>query len=183
MKSARPCSLPPTAMLRSYQESGGYADCYCTEVSGTISQAAFIEAFYTTRLFKLERVILKWFAARPSTDMDAKLLAKGATRAFSAWRVEDQSVGELLLSDFTGRTRSWLMAMPIEATAAGAQTRLYFGSAIIPRVDAATGKQSMGPLFQTLLGFHRIYSRLLLNAARRRTRMDGDKAVGSCRSG
>jgi hypothetical protein len=45
-------------------------------------------------------------------------------------------------------------------------TRLYFGSAVVPVVSA--GKASPGVAFGALLGFHKVYSRLLLHAARSR---------------
>ena len=68
----------------------------------------------------------------------------------------------------SGRTRSWLMALPVNATAADERTRFYFGSAVVPRKNARSGKPEMGFAFSALLGFHRLYSRLLLRAARSR---------------
>ena len=49
-----------------------------------------------------------------------------------------------------------------------ASTRLYFGSGIVPRVDRVTGEKRMGWGYRLLLGFHRLYSRALLAAARTR---------------
>ena len=169
-----PCALPPVAFLRKYVGDTGYVDCYVSEVAGSVSQAAFVEAFYTTGLFKVERTVLKWLAGRPSTDFDAKQLSAGSLTSFAAWRVEAQDAEQLLLADFTGRTRSWLMAVEAveavvavagKATTQASRTRLYFGSAVVPRKDRATGMQSMGFAFHALLGFHRLYSRLLLGAA------------------
>ena len=57
--------------------------------------------------------------------------------------------------------------MPIR-TAAGAGTRLYFGSAVVPTRDRATGEARMGTVFRALLGFHKLYSVILLSAARSR---------------
>ncbi len=163
----QPCVLPDSALLGKYREQGAYTDCYVTEVAGSVSHAAFVEAFYTTALFKLERAILAGFAARPSTHAQARQLAQGRTDTFAAWRVEGRGIDQLLLADFTGRTRSWLMVSPFDG-AEGTGTRLYFGSAVVPRVDARTGKRTMGAGFQALLGFHRVYSRQLLTAARSR---------------
>lgn len=132
---------------------------------GTVTQAAFVEAFYTTGLFKLERSILSLLARRPSTDDDVKRLAEGSAATFAAWRVEDRTGDQLLLGDFTGRTKSWFMTGPGAATPAGPTTRLYFGSAVVPKVDKASGKRTMGFVFTALLGFHRLYSQLLLRAA------------------
>jgi hypothetical protein len=155
------------SLLRQYKDGDGYADCYETTVAGSITQQAFIEAFYTTPLFKIERTLLKYFASKPASDADVKQLAAGKATEFSAWRVEEQSASELLLADFTGRTRSWLKAMPVTGSAS---TRLYFGSAIVPRRSQDARNPGMGWLFHALLGFHRLYSRLLLSAARRRVR-------------
>jgi hypothetical protein len=68
------------------------------------------------------------------------------------------------------------MVAPVHAAGAAA-TRLYFGSAVVPAVDKATGRLRMGFAFRALLGFHRIYSRVLLRAARsrlERARRDGE---------
>ncbi|NJN00825.1 MAG: hypothetical protein HC793_04460 [Aquincola sp.] len=47
----------------------------------------------------------------------------------------------------------------------GQPTRLFFGSAVVPRVDAQSGRRRMGVVFHALLGFHKLYSRALLSAA------------------
>ncbi len=169
MSHVQPCSLPMHSFLRKYQEGLGFADCYCVEVSGHVTQAEFIAAFYTSRLFKLERTLLKLLASKPATDTDATMLATGQVSVFSAWKVEAQTPSQLLLADFTGRTRSWLMTEQVHSpSAANAATRLYFGSAVVPRIAAGAGKPNMGWIFHALLGFHRIYSRLLLRAASRK---------------
>jgi hypothetical protein len=170
MTTVHPCEIPLNALLRKYQDGIGYADCYVIEVPDVVSQAAFIEAFYTSPLFKIERTLLRYFASRSATDADARQLAAGMVDRFSAWRVEEQSSAEVLLADFTGRTRSWLMASPSGVPTVAASTRLYFGSAVLPESRAGTPKPGMGWLFHTLLGFHRLYSRLLLRAASRRVK-------------
>jgi hypothetical protein len=168
MSSIQPCEVPLNSFLRSYKDGVGFADCYVAEVPGAVTQAAFIEAFYTSPLFKVERTLLQYLASRPATDAGAKQLAGGKATKFSAWRVERQSASELLLADFTGRTRSWLMAEPIAGSDQPLKTRLYFGSAVVPRPAKAGEKPRMGWAFHALLGFHRLYSRLLLRAASRR---------------
>lgn len=170
MSAVLACEVPPSSLLGKYKSEIGFADCYVTEVPGTVTQEAFIEAFYTSPLFKFERTILSCVAALPATDADARLLASGRSKTFSAWRVEGQSASEILLSDFTGRTRSWLMAMPLTASTAEPGTLLYFGSAVVPRSSSGKSKPVMGWSFHALLGFHRFYSRLLLAAASRRAR-------------
>jgi hypothetical protein len=47
-------------------------------------------------------------------------------------------------------------------------TSLYFGSAVVPVRSPKTGRTRLGPVFSALLGFHKLYSRVLLRAARRR---------------
>ncbi len=47
-------------------------------------------------------------------------------------------------------------------------TRLFFGSAVIPVENAKTGKLTLGPGFRALLGFHKVYSKALLSAAKSR---------------
>lgn len=164
MSAIHRCALPAESLLQRYADSGAYADCYTTELAGAISHAAFVEAFYTSRVFKLERLILR-LAARPSTDLQARQLADGTRDLFAAWSVEGRGANQLLLSDFTGRTRSWLM---VEAAASGAspRTRLYFGSAVVPHLRRSDGRASLGFVFNALLGFHKLYSRVLLRAAR-----------------
>lgn len=114
-------------------------------------------AFYTTWLFRLERWILRHMVGRPSTDQEARQLARGERDAFAAWSVEARAPGQLLMRDFTGRTRSWLMVAPAAGTDG---TRLYFGSVVVP----VPGARLRGPL----IGFHKCYSRMLLGAAARR---------------
>jgi hypothetical protein len=167
MSLVEPCELPPTALLRRYLIGGAYADCFVTEIAATIAHAQFVEAFYTTPAIRIERWILRFACSRPSSDLDARQLAQGERASFAAWNVEERSPNQLLLADFTGRTRSWLM---VEAGGdAGAEkTRLYFGSAVVPARGAGSGPPKLGVVFGALLGFHKIYSRVLLSAARAR---------------
>ncbi|MFZ4759746.1 MAG: hypothetical protein ACOYLX_16405 [Burkholderiaceae bacterium] len=161
--TVRPGPLPDDALLVGYRESGAFTDCWITDLPRPVSQAAFIEAFYTTRLFKLERHLLGAFASRPSSDAEAVELAASRRDAFAAWSVEARSEHQLLMCDVTRRTRSWLHTAPIEGG-----TRLHFGSAVVPRRDRRTGATSMGAGFHALIGFHAVYSRALLSAARSR---------------
>lgn len=168
MPTIQQCDLPEGALLHKYRGQDAYADCYVAEVERPVSQSEYVEAFYTTAVFKLERLILKWFASRPSTDMEARQLAAGTRDAFAAWSVEGQTSDQLLLCDFAGRTRSWLMAVPIDNDDHSAGTRLYFGSAVVPVVSARSGKATLGFVFRALLGFHKLYSRVLLHTAKSR---------------
>jgi len=158
------CALPERALLRKYASGGAYTDCYATEVARSVSHAEYVEAFYTTPVFKLERFLLAWLVAKPSTDAQARQLAAGALTSFAAWSVEERSAEQLLLCDFQGRTRSWLM---VESAQRGevATTRLYFGSAVVPTRSKPLGKGTLGLTFRALHGFHKLYSRVLLRAA------------------
>ena len=159
----RPCPLPEQALLGRYATGGAYTDCFMTDISMPVSQAQFVTAFYTTSLFKLERFILTWTVAKPSTDAQVQQLADGSINTFAAWTVEARSQDQLLMCDYQSLTRSWLMVLPLSTG-----TRLYFGSAVVPRVNARAGKATLGLIFYLLLGFHRLYSVALLYAARLR---------------
>ena len=167
MRTIHAGPLPDEALTHRYREAGACADCYCTEVDRLVTHAEFVEAFYTTALFKLERWILRCAAALLSTDDEARALARGEREPFAAWTVEARASNQLLLRDVTGRTRSWLMV-----TKAGqpSGTRLYFGSVVVPVRDPKTGRESLGPMHGGLLGFHKLYSRVLLRAAVRKLR-------------
>lgn len=149
--------LPEGALLQKYCDGGAYTDCFSTEVFGHVSQAQFITAFYTSLIFRTERQILKWLVSKPSTDRDVVALADGAAESFAAWTVEGQTENQLLLIDYAGRTRSWLMT-----NTGKTGTRLYFGSAIVPAAQRA----SISWAFRAMLPFHRAYSVTLLHAAR-----------------
>jgi hypothetical protein len=164
MNSIQLVELPQRALLSKYKQQDAYTDCYSVVVPRVISHSEYIEAFYTTPLFKVERFILAAFVSRPSTDLQAKRLASGEVETFAVWGVEGKAENQLLLCDFLGRTRSWLM---VDATEQGnlASTRLYFGSAVVPERNAKTGQAKYGLGFHAMLGFHRLYSRALLRSA------------------
>lgn len=165
MPAIRACEVPAVSLLGRYAASGAYADCYVTEVPFQVSHSEFIGAFYTTWLFKIERLVLRLVISSPSTDIQARQLAEGELSTFAAWSVEARTESELLVA--AGSTRSWLMVAP-RASAGCSGAQLYFGSAVVPKPSAKTGHGSMGLLFRALLGFYKRYSRALLRAARAR---------------
>lgn len=163
-------SVPEHSFLASCKDSGAFTDCYTITVPENFTLPEFIEAFYTTRLFKTERWLLAKILARPSSDNQVRDLAYSAANDFSAWRVEQRSDCEILLA--FGQTRSWLYVETVaEASESreSAATRLYFGSAVFP--TRAGGK--FGFLFHALGGFHHLYSRCLLAAAAKRLTVTG----------
>ena len=162
MRHIRPHPLLPHALLSNYANAGAYTDCFTTAISRTVTHAEFVEAFYTGRLFMLERWLLRVFLSRPSTDLQVRQLAAGELNEFAAWRVEARAPDQVLMCDIGGLTRSWLMVAPSDVPG---HTRICFGSAVVPAVNPVTGKSSLGFGFTALLGFHKLYSRALLSAA------------------
>ena len=157
-------ALPPGALHESYARQGAYTDCYVTTIERAVSHEEFVAAFYTTWLFKLERWILSWAVKKPSTDAQARGIARGEIKAFAAWTEEARTADQLLMCDFLGRTRSWFHV----TRAAPQRTALYFGSVVTSRVNPRTGQRELGRSYSALLGFHKLYSRALLSAARSR---------------
>lgn len=155
-----PTAVPQASLLGAYARKGAFTDCYATSVDGNVTLAEFIFAFYTTPLFKVERWLLSKVLNIASTDQQALELADSNTQRFSAWKVEGRSAEEILLD--AGQTRSWLCIKP--QLGSDSSTTLLFGSAVISM--RPSGK--FGLAFHALGGFHRVYSKLLLNAASKR---------------
>jgi len=149
-------------VLAAYSGSGAFTDCYVAVLPRVVTQSEYVEAFYTTPAFKIERWLIARFLSRPSTDAQIRQLAQGESSAFAAWSVEQREPEQLMLA--AGRTRSWLMTSPSDDSL-GSATALYFGSAVVPRRSRNSGKSPMGWQFRALLGFHKLYSQVLLRAA------------------
>jgi len=154
--------LPENALLQRFVDSGDYTDCFATHVDCIVGLETFIEAFYTTTVFKAERLILGWLASMPSTDSEARQIARAERDAFAAWNMFERTSNQLLMMDVRGQTCSWFMVAP---TATGSQ--LYFGSAVMRNQETPDGPR-MKWTYKVLLGFHRLYSRVLLRAASKR---------------
>jgi hypothetical protein len=165
LTSVQRCALPVGAALGAYVREGVYTDCYAVVLPRVVTQAEYVQAFYTTAVFKVERWLIARFLSRPSTDSQARQLAQGAVNSFAAWSVERREPNQLVLA--AGRTRSWLMASADPGSGAPS-TKLYFGSAVVPRRGGGSGQSAMSWQFRALLGFHKLYSRVLLSAASRR---------------
>lgn len=159
-------SLPEDAFLQHYRRQGVYTDCYALDFLPGTTFAQYLEAFYTGRLFKLERSMLNWLFGCQSDDLLAGRLARGEVDVFSIWMVEMRGNDQILLCDRFQRTRSWLMCRPLPHPADG--TRLYFGSAVTPKYYSADGSPVYSAWFHALHGFHHAYSRGLLCSAHRR---------------
>lgn len=167
--SASPVDIPDGSLLAAYAEASSadavpnYCDCYSTRIEQDVSLAEFLYAFYTSPAFSIERKLLSLTLRVPSTDEDAKALATGQTRHFSAWRVEDRRSNETLLRFPRSNTGSWFMVRPSPSDGTDS-TDLMFGSVVFPK----TPETPFGVTFHTLSGFHRFYSARLLNSARKR---------------
>lgn len=158
--------LPENSLLSRYNKSDeteGYTDCYTIDLKKKISLSNFVEAFYTSPLFKIERSILG-LIGRSSNDKKARELALGLREDFAAWTVEDRNENQILLCDFMKKTRSWLM---VKFSDKEDQYKLYFGSAVVFKTSGA--KEVKPPIgFSLLSRFHVFYSKALLTAAYRR---------------
>jgi hypothetical protein len=164
-----PTLLPDGALIDKYRHGGHYTDCFMVELRQVITLEQFVEAFYTTWVFKLERGIIRAFLRKRSSDAQARALARGESEQFAAWTVEERTPYQLLMRDLWGSTRSWLMA----AGRGPVITRLYFGSAVVGKATSEGGKPRMGLKYRAMLGFHTLYSRVLLGAAVRKLRRTG----------
>ena len=151
----RSAELPADALLGRYSKAGDFTDCRGVEVAHSVSLPELITAFYNSAAFRPERWLLGLLLGRGANAADVASLAAGSTERFAAWTVEARLPDQLLLCDFQGKTRSWLMVEPLPQG-----TRLYFGSAV---VTTRSGTDAF--VFRALLGFHRAYSYFLLRSA------------------
>ncbi len=152
---------PPHSLLAACAQRGEYVDAYCTVVPGPVALPQWVAAFYGTRLFAAERCILA-LLGHPSRRHQAVALGRGERERFAAWQVSQRRDDELLLTESTGRTRSWLSAQP-----APQGTTLWFGSALLTRQQEADGRPRLTGAMKALLGLHERYSRALLRAGAR----------------
>jgi hypothetical protein len=159
---------PPDSLLKTYQGGGHperwgqYGDCFSVRVNRLVGLSDFVFAFYTTWVFKLERRILQLVIGAASTDAQAFRVAHGTEQVFAAWVVGARSESQLLMCDRYETTRSWFRVLPNESG-----STLQFGSAVAS-APARGAAQSRGSGFRLLLGFHVLYSKVLLRAAAKR---------------
>ncbi len=140
---------------------GRYGDCFSVTVDRAVSLSEFVFAFYTSRVFRLERLILGALLGASSTDAKARALADASTDVFAVWRVGERTATQLLMCDRYERTRSWFRVIPLDQN----RTRLQFGSAVADRPGERGSSRKMGAGFGALLWFHVLYSKALLQAA------------------
>ena len=158
---AQACVVPSEGLLQAYVGRGAtYTDCFEVMTPSVVELPDFIEAFYTTWLFQMERSVLMLLLRRRIRDMEVRALATGA-ESFAAWRVERREEAEILLRERSGHTCSYLAVSDRE----GGGTRLIFGSAVV----AAEGKP-LGRMISAMIPLHRLYSKALLGLAERKLR-------------
>lgn len=159
---ARQIAVPQDALLHRYAtQEGTYTDCFEVMLPISATMEEFVVAFYTTWLFRLERLVLSAARRRRITDAQVRALASGDTEVFAVWRVEARASGQLLLADDSGYTRSYLALVGKE----GGVARLIFGSAVVPREG-----QQMPAWVRATMPLHKFYSKALLRLAERRLR-------------
>jgi hypothetical protein len=106
-------SVPDDALLKTYRGGarpgrwGRYGDCFSVNVDGAVSLADFVFAFYTSPVFRIERLILRILIRTPSSDAEARALADGSAASFAVWYVGERTATQLLMCDRYERTRSW----------------------------------------------------------------------------
>ena len=161
--------VPATSLLRTYREGPDpeawehFNDCFSVTVDRPVTLAEFVYVFYTSPVFRIERLVLR-LARLPSTDAEARQLADGKREVFAAWRVAQRTGTQLLMCDVLGRTRSWfcITLLPDGRTS---RTLLQFGSGIAAGIEPRTGQRRRSIGFRLLGGIHTLYSQVLLHAA------------------
>jgi hypothetical protein len=158
---------PLDSLLMSYRGGtrperwGQYGDCFSVNLNLKVTLEEFVFAFYTSWAFKIERRILRWAIKAGSTDAEARAVAGGTLDSFAVWSVGARTDTQLLMCDRYESTRSWFRVVPLEDG-----TLLQFGSAVAAAGGGEAATMSSG--FKLLLGFHVLYSKVLLRAAAKR---------------
>jgi hypothetical protein len=161
-------AAPEDSLLKTYRGGvhperwGRYGDCFSARVDRAVSLADFVFAFYTSPVFRLERWLLRVFIGAASSDTGARALADGSAASFAAWYVGDRTATQLLMCDRFERTRSWFRVLALD----GGGTLLQFGSAVAAGREKGAAAATPSRGFRLLLGFHVLYSKILLNAAK-----------------
>jgi len=163
--------VPLDALSVGYLKEGAFVDCYYIDIPKEVTLEQYIQAFYTTFLFKVERSVLSLVTFTLAKDSEAVDLSLGKTERYSIWTVEKRKSDQILLCEFTENTRSWLSVKVIKVEGV-ITTRLYFGSVVIPKSVSENGEGNFGFIFHLLGKFHKVYSKSLLNAAYKKLILD-----------
>ena len=164
MATIQLCEHPGNSFLLSLSKDYGvYSDCFVATVEGHIDFQTLIDVFFDTWVFRIERLILAAAGMRPANYQALQQLASGKTDHFAAWKVVQRDTSQMLLAVPGSGIRTWLMVQPVNTDPTS--TRLYFGSAIVPK-PGVDGEKAQKALLRRLMNrFHLFYSKLLLSAA------------------
>lgn len=154
-------SAPEGALIRRYTTSpGGYSDCFYVDIPADVTLSDYILAFFSTPIFRMERLLLNLIPSGRSNAQCVLDLASGAGERMAGWKTETRNENQLLLAVGNGPIRTWLMVQGNQP--ANEKTRLYFGSAVLPTKMTKEGRPQLASVFQLFLSLHIIYSRLLI---------------------
>ncbi|MEY3136794.1 MAG: hypothetical protein RL580_526, partial [Pseudomonadota bacterium] len=67
--------VPADTLLHQLRQAGYFTDCFTTVVPRAVTLPQFVEAFFTTPLFKAERLVLRLLLRQRTTDRQAYELA------------------------------------------------------------------------------------------------------------
>ncbi|NRB30287.1 MAG: hypothetical protein HRU27_06805 [Rhizobiaceae bacterium] len=154
-------SEPEGAFISQYSTTlGGYSDCYYIDIQKDVALSDYILAFFSTPIFRMERLILNLVPSGRSNEQCVLDLAAGTGDKIAGWKTEKRDDSQLLLAVGDGPIRTWLMVQgsPYSETT----TRLYFGSAVLPTGMTKEGHPKLAIVFRLFAGLHIFYSRLLL---------------------
>lgn len=150
--------LPDGALLEAYERPDCYVDCFSVYCTSAVEHSRWLRAFLDSRVFRLERAVLRTLARADCSEEAAGALVAGQAESFAVWTVEHRTPQELLLRDRSARTRTWWRTQP-EAHG----VRLYFGSALVPK-ERPEGAGSIDG-WRWSIPLHRVYSRCLVSSA------------------
>ncbi|NVE95130.1 hypothetical protein [Altererythrobacter lutimaris] len=157
MGKVRACELPEGSLLAGFGGADDYRDCFCREVPGEVSLEQYIERFYSSAVFRPERVVLGLIGRGASAE-DIRALASGESDQIAVWKVVERKPDEILLLSRDTNTASWL-AVSSSSEAVGQtknKTKLLFGS-WVGGINESRWRVMLAP--------HVWYSRLLLESA------------------
>ena len=158
-------SEPEGAFISQYSTThGGYSDCYYVDIQKDVALSDYILAFFSTPIFRMERLILNLVPSGRSNEQCVLDIASGTGDKMAGWKTEKRDENQLLLAVGDGPIRTWLMVQGKQSseTTPTKTTRLYFGSAVLPTSMTKDGRPKLAIVFKLFSGLHIFYSRLLL---------------------
>ena len=158
---------PELSLIIPYESMPGfYIDCFAVDLPTHCSLEAFLKAFYTSWIFRLERLILRLALRVPTSSDDLSAMLSGASDKFAVWIIEERQADQMIAKAVGGsnRTRSWFRVLSRD----DGGTRLFFGSVLEPEPSLEGAPPRLGLMFRAGIGAHRLYARVLLAAAARK---------------